>query len=84
MMTEAGKPVEVFLILGSWSNVVGLGYYPFDLPEEATVCADTAYCNYGIEDVLDKASIVFKPLRRKNNKCRYEPWEVYFHHHYRR
>ena len=81
MVTEAGVPVEFFLTPGSFSDVVGLRYYPFDLPQGATVYADRAYCNYGIEDALSQAGIMLKPLRRKNSKRQYEPWEVYLHHH---
>ena len=57
MVTEMGVPVECFLTPGSFSDVVGLRYYDFDLPQGAIVYADKAYCNYGIEDALIEAGI---------------------------
>ncbi len=84
MVTETGIPVEFFLTPGSFSDVRGLRCYPFDLPQGATVYADKAYCNYAIEDALSEAGIMLKPLRKKNSKRQYEPWEVYLHHHYRK
>ena len=56
----------------------------FDLPQEAVVYADRAYCNYGIEDALSQAGIRLKPLRKKNSKRQYESWEVYLRHHRRK
>ena len=47
-----------------------------DLPHGSTVYADRAYCNYAIEDALAEAGITLKPLRKKNSKRQYEPWEV--------
>ena len=80
MVTESGIPVEFFLTPGSFSDVRGLRCYPFDLPQGATVYADRAYCNYGIEDALTEAGILLKPLRKKNSKRQYKPWQVYLHH----
>ena len=84
MVTESGVPVDFFLTPGSFSDVMGLRCYPFDLPQGATVYADRAYCNYGIEDALSQAGIVLKPLRKKNSKRQYPPWEVYLHHYHRK
>ena len=84
MVTESGVPVEFFLTPGSFGDVMGLRCYPFDLPWGATVYADRAYCNYGIEDALAEAGIMLKPLRKKNSKRQYKPWEVYLHHHRRK
>ena len=84
MVTERSVPVEVFLTPGSFGNVLGLRYYPFDLPQGATVYADRAYCNYGIEDALAEAGIMLKPLRKKNSKRQYKSWEVYIHHYHRK
>ena len=49
-------------------------------PQGATVYADKAYCNYGVEDALSEAGILLKPLRKKNSKRQYEPWEIYLFH----
>ena len=64
MVTAFGVPVECFLTPGSFRDVMGLRYYPFDLPQGAVVYADKAYCNYGIEAALSEAGILFKPLRK--------------------
>ncbi len=84
MVTESGVPVEFFLTPGSFGDVLGLRCYPFDLPQGATVYADRAYCNYGIEDALAEAGIMLKPLRKKNSKRQYQGDEVYIHHHHRK
>ena len=84
MVTQSGVPVEFFLTSGSFSDVRGLRCYPFDLPQGATVYADKAYCNYGIEDALAEAGITLKPLRKKNSKRHYQGYEVYIHHHHRK
>ena len=84
MVTERGVPVEFFLTPGSFGDVMGLRCYPFDLPQGAVVYADRAYCNYGIEDALSQAGIMLKPLRKKNSKRQYKPWQVYLHHQYRK
>ena len=59
------------------SDVRGLRCYDFDLPEGSTIYADKAYCNYRIEDALQAAEIPLKPVRKKNAKRQYPPWEVY-------
>ena len=84
MVTEDGVPVECFLTPGSCSDVMGLRYYPFDLPQGATVYADRAYCNYGIEAALAEAGITLKPLRKKNSKRQCKSWEVFLHNHRRK
>ena len=84
MVTESGIPVEFFLTPGSFSDVRGLRCYPFDLPQGATIYADRAYCNYGIEDALAEAGIRLKPLCKKNSKRQYRGYEVYLHHHHRK
>ena len=82
MVTEAGHIVEAFLTPGRFSDVRGLAGYRFDLPPGSVVYADKAYCDYGIEDALEAADIRLKPLRKKNSKRQYPPWEVYLQHTY--
>ncbi len=84
MVTESGQIVEVFFTPGRWNDVLGMRYYPFDLPHGSVVYADKAYCNYAIEDGLKEAGIAFRPLRKKNSKRPFEPWEVYLQHLYRK
>ncbi len=84
LITEYGIPVKFFLTPGSFSDVWGVRCYPFDLPQGATVYADKAHCNYGIEDALAEAGIMLKPLRKKNSRHQYKPWQVYIRHRYRK
>jgi len=77
MVTETGEIVEVFFTPGRWNDVQGLRSYRFDLPEGSKVYADKAYCSYGVEDALQEAGIFLKPVRKKNSKRQYPPWEVY-------
>ncbi len=84
MVTESGHIVEVFFTPGKWNDVRGMRYFPFDLPQGSVVFADKAYCNYGIEDALKEVGIDFRPLRKKNSKRQFEPWEVYLQHFHRK
>ena len=77
MVTASGEIVEIFFTPGCCSDVRGLRSYRFDLPQGSSVYADKAYCNYGIEDALEAAGIFLKPVRKKNSKRQYPPWEVY-------
>ena len=84
MVTERGHIVEVFFTPGRCHDVLGLRCYRFDLPQGSVVYADKAYSAYGIEDALQAAGITLKPLRKKNSKRQYPPWEVYLQHAYRK
>ena len=84
MVTESGHIVEVFFTPGKCNDVLGMRYFPFDVPQGSVVYADKAYCNYGIEDALKEVGITFKPLRKKNLKRQFPPWEVYLQHFYRK
>ena len=50
----------------------------------SVVYADRAYCDYGVEDALQETGITLKPLRKKNSKRQYPPWEVYLQQAYRK
>ena len=84
MATETGHFVEVFFTPGRCSDVKGMRSFHFDLPQGSIVYADKAYCDYGVEDALKEAGIAFCPLRKKNSKRQFEPWEVYLQHSYRK
>ncbi len=78
MITETGEIVEVFFTPSRFSDMRGLRCYRFDLPEGSTIYADkVSYCDYGVEDALQAAGITLKPVRKKNSRCQYPPWEVY-------
>jgi hypothetical protein len=69
MVTKDGQPVEFFLTHDSLSEVEGLKYFVFDLPEGAMVYGDKAYNDYTIEDILyEAAHIQLLPIRKKNSK----------------
>ena len=84
MVTESGQIVEVFFTPGRCSDVKAMRYFPFDLPQGPIVYADKPSCAYGIEDALKETGISFCPLRKKNSKRQFEPWEVYRQHSYRK
>ncbi len=84
MVTESGHIVEAFFTPGNCNDVLGMRCFPFDLSQGSVVYADKAYCDYGIEDGLSTIGITFKPLRKKNLKRQFPPWEVYFQHKYRK
>jgi Transposase DDE domain len=69
LVTAEGFPIEVVLLPGSVSDIVGLRSLPLDLPEGAVLYADAAYNDYGFEDDLatdDQITLV--AARRKNSK----------------
>ena len=84
MVSESGHIVEAFFTPGGCHDVLGLRCYRFDLPQGAVVYADKAYCDYGSEDALQEAGITLKPLRKKNSKRQYPPWEVYLQQTFRK
>ena len=77
MATETGYIVEACFTPARCGDVRGLRCYYFDLPPGSVVYADKAYCDYAIEDALQEIGITLKPLRKKNSKRQYPPWEVY-------
>ena len=84
MVSESGRIVEAFFTPGRCHDVLGMRCYDFDLPPGSVVFADKAYCDYGIEDALREAGITLKPIRKKNSKRQYAPWEVYLQQAYRK
>jgi hypothetical protein len=56
-------------------------------PNEAQAYLEIALVAYEADsntDALAEASIMLKPLRKKNSKRQYKPWEVYLHPHRRK
>jgi DDE family transposase len=75
MITKDGQPVECFVTHGSVSDIEGLKYFAFDLPEGSIVYGDKAYNDYKIEDLLhDAEHITLLPLRKKNSKRAVPIW----------
>ena len=84
MVTEDGKPVELFLSPGSFHDGSSLYAFDFDLPEGAQVVGDKAYNNYRLEDLMAVAGIQLRPFRKKNSKRPVPPWVAYLQFHYRK
>lgn len=84
VVTKDDQPVEFFLTPGADSDVECLDLFDFDLPPGSEVYADRIYTNYVLEDVLNEADILFKPLRKKNLTRQWEPWEQYWIHLHRK
>ena len=84
MVTEIGQIVEAFFTPGACNDILGLQKYSYDLPQGSVIYADKAYNDYAIEDALDTAGIALKPLRKKNLKRQFQPWEVSLQHYFRK
>lgn len=78
LTTATGEPVEAFLTPGATADVTALGAYQFDLPENSTAYADSAFTLYDLEDVLhDAAAIELQPMRKCNSTRPYPAWIAY-------
>lgn len=85
MVTQDGEPIEFFLTPGSWSDVEGLKYFTFDIPEGSSVYGDKAYNHYELEDLLKEAShITLLPWRKKNSKRAVPPYVAFVQHYHRK
>jgi hypothetical protein len=85
MITKDGQPVEYFVTHGALSDVEGLKYFAFDLPEGSIVYGDKAYNDYKIEDLLHEAEhITLLPLRKKNSKRALPMYVSFVQHYYRK
>lgn len=84
LVTANAEPVEFFLTPGSVSDVKGLDYFDFDLPEGAQIMGDKAYTNYELEDVLKEADLHLLPMRKYNSKRPFPPWMRYLQAHFRK
>jgi hypothetical protein len=51
MVTQDGRPVELFRIHGGGGDVDALQCYTYDLPDGSTIYADSAYNDYEIADL---------------------------------
>lgn len=78
MVTQSGRPVELFLTPAAESDVACLELFDFDLPPGSEVYADRIYNNYLLEDILREAGIEFLPIRKKNSKRKLPPWLDYW------
>jgi hypothetical protein len=83
-VTPTAEPVEFFLTPGSCSDVAGLEYFDFDLPEHSQIIGDKAYTDYELEDVLKEADLHLLPMRKCNSKRPFPPWMQYLQAHYRK
>ncbi len=84
LVTANAEPVEFFFTPGSVSDVTGLDFFDFDLPEGSQIIGDKAYNNYELEDVLKEADLHLLPMRKCNSKRPLPPWMQYLQAHYRK
>ena len=84
LVTPNAEPVEFFFTPGSVSDVTGLDFFDFDLPEGSQIIGDKAYNNYELEDVLKEADLHLLPMRKCNSKRPVPPWMHYLQAHYRK
>jgi hypothetical protein len=69
-----GRPVEVSMTPGSYSDTAQLRTFDLDLPAGSVVYGDKAYNEYLTEDLMEEASgteevggAVLRPIRKKNS-----------------
>lgn len=85
VVNEHGRPVEVHLTPGSYSDTGELKNFALDLPSGSVVYGDKAYTDYTTEDVLAEAGEVTLVADRKANSTRPHPaWQTYILQHYRK
>lgn len=84
LVTPTAAPVEFFLTPGACSDTAGLEWFDFDLPPHSRIIGDKAYNDYALEDVLKEADLYLLPMRKRNSKRPFPPWQHYLQAHYRR
>jgi hypothetical protein len=85
MVTKDGQPGECVVTHGAFSDVEGLKYLAFDLPEGSIVYGDKAYNDYTIEDLLyDAEHVTLFPLRKKNSQRAVPMYVAFVQHYYRK
>ena len=80
LVTSDGKPIEFILATGAASDLPILKQFDLDIPKNSIIYADKLYNDYEFEDFLQEwADISFKPLRKKNSKRAYKPWQQFIY-----
>ena len=78
LTTGCGIPVEFCFCPGSEGDVAALSQLPLQLCPESRIYADSAYTDYGIEDLMaEEEQIGLMVQRRKNSLRPDKPWIVY-------
>ncbi|CAK0770508.1 transposase [Gammaproteobacteria bacterium] len=71
--TIDGKPVEILLTPGNFSDTNILSLFNFGLPKGSIIYGDKAYNWYEIEDLLaEYDGIKLQPIRKKNSKRKFD------------
>jgi hypothetical protein len=70
VMTLNGIPVEFCLVPGSEHDTLALGKLPLDVAPESCIYMDAGYTDYGCEDDLFEADLVYAKVQRKKNSKR--------------
>jgi hypothetical protein len=84
MVTQDGRPVELFLTHGGLGDVDALKCYTDDVPDGSIIYADRAYNDYEIEDLLKEVEhIQLVPMRKKNSTRAFPPYVSFVQHYHR-
>lgn len=84
IVTQVGKPVEVRLAAGSTADIGLLRRMELDLPEGATLFADSGFLDALLEQLLQQeCGLSLVAGRRKNSKVPLPGWLEYLRVHYR-
>ena len=76
--TKEGIPVELCFVPGSEHDVHALSRMSFDLPAMSRLYADSAYTDYGREDLYKETEKIELMVSRKSNSKRAdEPWMAF-------
>lgn len=75
LSTNNGKPVEFYFVPGNESDIQALKKLPMTVAPESSICADSAFTDYGLEDDAKDAEMLRLMIQRKSNSnCNDEPW----------
>jgi Transposase DDE domain. len=77
IVTDKGIPVEYTFTVGSTHDIDGLRQMPLAFSQKSTLFADSAYTDYGLEEMLADDGINLLAARKQNAKKKHEPWVEY-------
>lgn len=67
IVTKTGEPIEFVFAPGSYNDSRVFKSLPIDLPENATIYADSGYTDYNYEHTLSEANLKLLAARRSNS-----------------
>jgi hypothetical protein len=78
IVTTDGIPVEFAFVPGRISDVKGMNFLQYDLPDGSRNINDSAYTNYQFEDNLEYLNIWHDTVRKSNSKRREPSYRTYY------